>query len=154
MAKPKNLKVQLPYSTNSHISFCKVDIEYNHTQITKYRTWLKQACESEKRQLGELGYNFCSDNFLLDMNKQHLNHDYYTDIITFDFSEGKLVSGDIYISIERVKENAKTENTTFKTELKRVIIHGLLHLCGYKDKSPKEAKLMRQKEDYYLSLWP
>jgi len=105
---------------------------------------------AEKKTLEEISYVFCSDNYLLKINQNHLNHDTYTDIITFDYSEGNLISSEIYISIDRVKENAKTHSAAILDELHRVIIHGVLHLCGYKDKTTKEAEAMRRKEDLYL----
>ncbi len=99
----------------------------------------------------EITYVFCNDNFLLEMNKNFLDHDSFTDIITFDLSESKQeLQGEIYISIERVKENAKLYKTTFTDELHRVIFHGVLHLCGFKDKTPKDQKIMRENEDYCL----
>ena len=99
----------------------------------------------------EITYVFCDDNFLLEMNQNFLDHDSFTDIITFDLSESKQeLQGEIYISIERVKENAKLYKTTFTDELHRVIFHGVLHLCGFKDKTPKDQKIMRENEDYCL----
>jgi rRNA maturation RNase YbeY len=134
------------------IEFNLVDITYTLRNKTSIRAWLKQSIRKEEKKLGSLSFNLCSDEYLLQVNRQHLNHDYYTDIITFDFSEHPTVSGDIYISIDRVKDNAKTEGKKITNELNRVLIHGVLHLCGYKDKKPAEARLMREKEDYYLSL--
>lgn len=108
----------------------------------------------EKVPFGSLTYIFCSDDYLLDINRQYLNHDYYTDIITFDLSEGEgKVSGEIYISIDRVKDNAWQFNTSITEELHRVIFHGALHLCGYRDKTTKEATQMRVKENEYLARW-
>jgi probable rRNA maturation factor len=107
-----------------------------------------------KRKLDSLNYIFCTDEFLLQVNLDFLQHDYYTDIITFDLSESaKLVSGEIYISVDRVRENAQTNGVSFTEELHRVIFHGALHLCGYKDKKPPEIKAMRQAEDKYLALY-
>ena len=102
-------------------------------------------------KLGELSVIFCSDEFLLDMNKEYLNHDYYTDIITFDYVEGNIISGDLFVSLDRVKENAEMYNSRMLRELYRVVFHGTLHLCGYKDKTDEEQKVMRAKEDYYLN---
>jgi rRNA maturation RNase YbeY len=141
----------LPYLT-SEISFNTVDTSYTVKHKKNLRSWIKETISKEKKSLGEISFNFCSDEYLLSVNKEHLNHDYYTDIITFDFCENDIISGDIYISIDRVKENAKTENKTINNELHRVIIHGILHLCGYKDKKPADASVMREKEDFYLSL--
>ena len=151
MDKNKNLRVQLPYLTDE-IIFNNIDTSYILKGKRNVKKWVKKSIKSEKHSLGNISLSFCSDEYLLQVNRDHLNHDFYTDIITFDFCEGKLVSGDIYISIDRVKENAKSENKTIHNELCRVIIHGVLHLCGYKDKKPAEARLMREKEDYYLSL--
>ncbi|HLP55258.1 MAG TPA: rRNA maturation RNase YbeY [Fluviicola sp.] len=114
--------------------------------------WFTQVCEIEQKALGEITVIFCSDEYLLDMNRTHLNHDYYTDIITFDYSEGDIVSGDLFISIDRVADNAQELSNAFTDELNRVCVHGLLHLCGYKDKSSKEEQLMRAKEDEMLEL--
>ena len=100
----------------------------------------------------DLSFIFCDDMELLNKNSKYLNHDTLTDILTFDYSENNNISGDIYISIDRVKENAKTYKVTFENELDRVMIHGVLHLLGYKDKSKKDQKAMREKEDFYLSL--
>jgi probable rRNA maturation factor len=151
MAIPKTLKEPLPFLI-SEISFANVDHSFRPKQKTILRNWIHKTIEKEGLLSGTLSFNFCTDKHLLKMNREFLQHDYYTDIITFDFCENKIVSGDIYISVDRVKENAKTMGVLFPTEMKRVIIHGVLHLCGYKDKKPAEAKQMRQKEDYYLSL--
>lgn len=117
----------------------------------KLQKELLKLTDNEKQSLGEITVIFCSDEYLLKINQEYLKHDYYTDIITFDYSETPVVSGDLFISIERIKENAETEKTTFECEINRVIIHGVLHLCGYKDKSKEEEKLMREKENFYLS---
>lgn len=106
----------------------------------------------ECKEIGEISVILLSDEELLKINIDYLKHDYYTDIITFDFSEGCKISGELYISVDRVKENAQKYGYRFEQELKRVIIHGILHLCGYKDKSKKEQHEMRKKEDYYLAL--
>ncbi len=115
-------------------------------------SWINKVVESEKKILGELSYVFCSDEYLLEMNREHLNHDYYTDIITFDYCFENIVSGDLFISLDRVEENAKEFSITFQDELDRVCVHGVLHLCGYKDKSEADEILMRQKEDEKLKL--
>ena len=114
--------------------------------------WIIQTIDKEEFKLGEVNYIFCSDDQLLEKNIEFLNHDTLTDIISFDYTMGKLISGDIFISIDRVIENAKTFNTDFKDELNRVMIHGILHYCGYKDKTVDDKSLMRSKEDYYLTL--
>lgn len=114
--------------------------------------WLKHAVRLEKKALGEINYIFCDDEYLLKKNQDFLNHDTLTDIITFDYSEENKLSADIFISIERVKENALIFAVPFEKELKRVIIHGILHLIGYKDKSEEETKTMRSKENFYLAI--
>jgi rRNA maturation RNase YbeY len=124
----------------------------------KDRTGLKrfigQMVKKEGKQLAVLNYIFCSDNYLLDINKQYLKHDFFTDIITFPLSEkGQPINAEVYISVERVRENAGNYSGSFKKELLRVIFHGVLHLCGYKDKKPKDAALMRQMEDKWLALY-
>jgi probable rRNA maturation factor len=120
---------------------------------TLLKTWVQKIILSEKRKLKDLSYNFCSDEELFLKNKQFLNHTTYTDIITFDYSEENLISGEIYISIERVKENAEKFKITFDQELIRVMAHGVLHLCGYKDKSPIQQKQMRAAEDRAIKLF-
>jgi len=116
------------------------------------KTFLQKKIKSEKRQLGSLNYIFCSDKELLQINQSFLNHDYYTDIITFDLSDTKtnIIEGEIYISTDRVKENSKNFDTKLINELHRVVFHGVLHLCGYKDKSPQDQKIMRKKENAWL----
>ena len=126
------------------------DIDFTYPDEAVLRQWLDSVARKEGKILGEINIIFCSDEYLLKMNKQYLNHDYYTDVITFDYSDDQIISGDIFISVDRVKDNAQTYNQTFETELNRVIVHGILHLIGYKDKTDAEQKLMRQKEDYYL----
>ena len=116
--------------------------------ITK---WLKDAIGTEDKDLGEINYIFCDDQYLLKKNQGYLQHDTFTDIITFDYTEENRLSADIFISIERVKENAITFAVPFENELRRVIIHGVLHLMGYKDKSKEDAEKMRNKENFYLS---
>jgi probable rRNA maturation factor len=114
--------------------------------------WLHRAAKEEKKHIEGVQYIFCDDAYLHKINLEFLKHDNYTDIITFDYCIGDELISDIYISTERVKENAKIYEVSFKEELKRVMIHGLLHLCGYKDKSKDEAMQMREKENFYLSL--
>lgn len=120
----------------------------NEAQTTN---WISEVIFKENRKEGEINYVFCDDAFLHKLNIKYLDHDTLTDIISFDYNVGKELHGDIYISVERVKENAKDFSAEFDTELHRVIIHGILHLCGYKDKSEKELKVMRAKEDHYLN---
>jgi rRNA maturation RNase YbeY len=118
------------------------------------KAFISKQCQKEGVRIEALQYVFCSDAYLLDINKRFLNHDFYTDIISFDLSEqkGSLV-GDVYISIERVKENAKTEGNLYMHELLRVIFHGALHFCGYKDKKPADVKVMRSMEDKWLKAY-
>lgn len=118
-----------------------------------FDTWIRKVISSEEKQLGEINYIFCDDHYLYKINLKFLDHDTYTDIISFDNSEGDELNGDIFISIDRVTENAKEYNVDFSDELKRVMIHGILHLCGYGDKTESEAALMRQKEDEKIALF-
>jgi len=121
---------------------------------TKLKAFINQQCLKEGVHIKTLQYVFCSDQFLLDINTRYLNHNFYTDIISFDLSDkkGQLV-GDVYISIDRVKENAKTEGQLYMHELLRVIFHGALHFCGYKDKKPVDVKRMRSLEDKWLKAY-
>jgi|LakMenE18May11ns_1017448.scaffolds.fasta_scaffold9369023_2 probable rRNA maturation factor len=147
-------RAQLHYST-SPIQFNFIDYVFTLRNKTILRQWLIMVCKKEKVNAVMLSYNFCSDKFLLDINKKHLSHNYLTDIITFSLSDKKQeIVGDFYISIERVRQNAKTYNCPPLDELHRVLVHGLLHLCGYNDKTKKQALEMRKKEDEYLSLRP
>lgn len=119
------------------------------------KLWIRDAITEENSRLGILNYEFLTDEELLRMNREYLNHDTYTDIITFNSSNNnKIISGDIFISVDRVKENSEQNDQAFESELLRVIIHGVLHLCGFGDKHEKEKLLMRQKENYYLSKYP
>lgn len=115
--------------------------------------WLENLIREENYRPGEITYIFCDDAYLLKVNQDFLHHDYYTDIITFDYVKGKIISGDIFVSLQRISENAVLLEKDFNEELRRVIAHGVLHLCGYKDKSEEEKKEMRGKEDYYLSKY-
>jgi probable rRNA maturation factor len=129
------------------------DIKFSLRDQTSISDWITNVVTSNQFQVGEINYIFCSDNHLLSINQEYLNHDTYTDIITFDNScEESVVESDIYISIERVKENSDEYNIPFEKELHRVMIHGILHLLGMEDKSPDERKRMREKEDACLSL--
>lgn len=136
------------------ILFFEEDIKFSLNQKNKYKKWLKEVAKNENYHIQELNYIFCSDEYLFKINQQYLNHQTYTDIITFDNSEKpKIIEGDIFISIERITENSSNENNTFEKELIRVMSHGLLHLMGYKDKNPKEKTIMRQREDESISLF-
>ena len=134
------------------IHFFKQGTTFELPRPRKTAKWITKIIESEQGIAGELNYIFCSDKYLLGINQQFLNHDTLTDIITFGLDDPHQVSGEIYISIPRVRENAKTQNVPFHDELDRVIIHGVLHLLGYSDKSPRKKALMRKKEDACLSL--
>jgi rRNA maturation RNase YbeY len=120
---------------------------------TTYDLWITEACTTEGFLIHELNYIFCDDDYLLKINQDYLQHDYLTDIITFDYVSGKNVSGDLYISIDRVKENAKEFNVSFDNELKRVMIHGVLHLMGYSDKTEAATVEMRAKEEEKIKLF-
>lgn len=123
------------------------------TEINQNKKWLNQVISNEDKQEGIITYIFCNDDYLLEKNIRFLNHNTLTDVITFDYCEGNSVSGDIFISIQRVKENSEVFKVDFLTELNRVMVHGLLHLLGYKDKTESESSLMRKKENYYLSKY-
>lgn len=134
-------------------------IDYNYetdfrlTNEEIFTEWIESVIKSEGKNLGEIAYIFCNDSYLLEINQQYLNHDDLTDIISFDYSEDDLICGDIFISIERVQDNALDLGVSFEEELKRVIIHGVLHYCGYKDKSENDALLMRTKEDEKIKMF-
>ncbi|MBB5397342.1 rRNA maturation RNase YbeY [Mucilaginibacter sp. AK015] len=133
------------------ITFHEEDITYKLKNKTAVRKWITDAIVTEGYKLRELTYIFCTDEYLLQINRQYLNHDTYTDIITFDNSDQEgFIAGDIFISIERIRDNAAKFNVTEAQELHRVLIHGALHLVGYKDKSPADKKKMTSKEDFYL----
>lgn len=132
-----------------------ISFAFQTTCTLKNRTilkqWIKLVIENNNKKVGEIAYIFCSDEQLLEINKEFLNHDYYTDIITFDYSETDIVSGDLFISIDRIKDNAKTLDVSYQEELHRVIIHGILHLLGFKDKTDEESQNMRLLENECLS---
>lgn len=132
------------------ISF-NYEIDFVIEEEVRFLKWITNTIKEESRNEGEINYIFCSDNYLHKLNVDFLNHDTLTDIISFDYSVGKELHGEIYISIERVQENALNFKVSFKEEIARVIIHGILHYCGYKDKSVDDKMLMRSKEDYYLT---
>lgn len=117
------------------------------------KIWIEKIIISEEKKLGEINYIFCDDEYLLKINQDFLQHDYYTDIITFDSVKGKTISGEIFVSLQRIKDNACLISKNYDEEKKRVIAHGILHLCGYKDKTEEQQKEMRAKEDFYLNLF-
>lgn len=134
------------------ISYFNENIEFNFKGKALNNRWLRMVAGSEVRKIGDISIIFCSDNYILDVNMRYLQHDYFTDIITFDYCEGDRLSGDLFISIDSVRENALFYGVEFDDELNRVMVHGLLHLIGYDDHTEEEQKVMREKEDYYLSL--
>jgi rRNA maturation RNase YbeY len=136
------------------INFFTEDIKFDLPQKQKRKAWLKQIAQSENFKVGELNYIFCSDEYLYQINVDYLNHHTYTDIITFDNSEEeKVIEGDIFISINRVRENAQKHNQEETSELSRVVSHGLLHLMGYKDKTKTDAEVMRSKEALAIEIF-
>lgn len=134
------------------IYFFNQDIEFNLKYKRKLKQWIKSVVTSHRKTVGTVNYIFCSDSEILNINQKYLNHDYFTDIITFPYNEGDFVSADIFISIDTVKSNAHKFNKQFSNELYRVMIHGILHLLGYQDYTNEEKVLMRRKEDTYLDI--
>lgn len=135
-----------------NIHFFSEDTDYKPKQKSILRTWIKDTVSAEGYRLGEINFILCSDAYLLDINQQYLQHDTYTDIVTFDSSEtAAVIAGDIFISIDRVRENAAKFQVSEVDELHRVIIHGILHLCGYGDKKKEDKARMTEKEDFYLA---
>jgi len=138
----------------SKIHFHSEEINFKAPSAPSLKKWLLQLAKMENSNIKEINYIFCSDKYLLQINKEYLDHHYFTDIITFDNSETEgNIEGDIFISVDRVKENAESYTVSFELELQRVMAHGLLHLLGYKDKSTKEQSLMRERENFYLELF-
>ena len=131
--------------------FCE-DIKFTYKNKLANNRWLKMVAGSEIRKIGDINVIFCSDNYILDVNMKYLQHDYFTDIITFDYCEGKVLSGDLFISVDSLRENSIEFGTDFEEELHRVIVHGVLHLIGYDDHTEEDKKVMRQKENYYLQM--
>ena len=125
---------------------------YKFSLSDRTKDWLINLITNEGKKAGEINYIFCDDEYLLKVNQDFLQHDYYTDVITFDYVKGKTIAGDIFVSLPRISENAETHSKDFNVELHRVLAHGILHLCGYKDKTDDEVKEMRNKEDYYLNI--
>ena len=140
--------------TTERISFQTQDIKLVLKEKNKIRSWIVDSIKNEGKKMGDIAYIFCSDEYLLGINQQYLHHDDYTDIITFDYTEGERISGDIFISVERIVENSSQLKTPHEEELHRVMIHGVMHLCGYKDKRPKDRAQMTVKENQYLGLLP
>lgn len=137
------------------INFFTEGLEHTLKGKRSIRSWIQNAIISEGKLAGAINIIFCSDEYLYKLNIEYLQHDTYTDIISFNLSDdNEIISGDIYISLDRAKDNAKKFKQLLITELKRLIIHGVLHLCGYKDKTQKDKKLMTEKENYYLALLP
>ena len=134
------------------IRYFTEDIRFQYKGKRLTSNWLKKIAEQEEKRIGQIGIIFCSDPYLLGINREYLGHDYYTDIITFDYCEGKLLGGDLFISIDTVRDNAAFYGTTFENELHRVIVHGVLHLMGYDDHSDADTAAMRAAEDRALAL--
>ena len=136
------------------VYFSYADKQLNYSNKTALKLFVETIFIKEKKPLSSIRYIFCSDEYLLDINRTALNHDYYTDIITFDLSEpNEPIESEVYISIDRVKDNAIQQQVSFQDELCRVVFHGALHLCGYKDKKKEDILMMRKKEDYYLKMF-
>ena len=125
------------------------DIDFQFRNKTRTNRWLRLVAESEIKRIGDISIIFCSDNYILDVNQKYLQHDYFTDIITFDYCEGDRLSGDLFISVDSVRENSIEYGTDFADELNRVIVHGLLHLIGYDDHTEADVAVMRKKENYF-----
>lgn len=136
------------------VSFHNSHPDFLFLNTVRIQEWLNTTLLAENFNLGRLSYTFLNDNELHSMNVKFLNHDTLTDVITFDYNQGNIIIGEIYMSIDRIRENAKDKNIDFSDEFHRIIIHGLLHLMGYKDKTTKDKMEMTSKEDYYLSLLP
>ena len=134
------------------IRYFQEDIRFDLKQKMQNNRWLKMVAGSELRRLGAINIIFCSDRYILDVNMKYLQHDYFTDIITFDYCEKDVLAGDLFISIDSVRENALYYGTEFADELNRVMVHGLLHLIGYDDHTPEQTAEMRRKENYYLEM--
>lgn len=140
-----------PEQPEQSISFFFEDVAFELPDEQSLQAWLLSVAEAEGKPIWEIGYIFCSDEHLRGINVEFLDHDYYTDIITFDYSDDARMQGEIYISSERVAENAETNRVSFHHELCRVMVHGVLHMAGYKDKTPEDEAAMRNKEDFYLA---
>jgi rRNA maturation RNase YbeY len=134
------------------IEFFSEDIDFDLINLEKSSSWILNSIQNENKKDGDINFIFCSDSYLLKINQDYLKHDTYTDIVTFNYVENSIISGDLFISIDRIKENAIAAKVDFFHELHRVMIHGVLHLIGYDDKNPSDAQEIRAKEDFYLAL--
>lgn len=134
------------------ITYQSIDVKRPKIKARECTAWIKKVASGHGKKVGEIAYIFCSDAKILETNRQYLSHDYYTDIITFDYSEGDTISGDIFISVDTVKSNAEGLGIAFDDELSRILIHGILHLCGFKDKKPADKAEMTRQEDAALEL--
>jgi len=134
------------------ITYQSIDVKRPKIKARECTAWIKKVASGHGKKVGEIAYIFCSDEKILETNRQYLSHDYYTDIITFDYSEGDTISGDIFISVDTVKSNAEGLGIAFDDELSRILIHGILHLCGFKDKKPADKAEMTRQEDAALEL--
>ena len=134
------------------ISYHAEDISFPKIKRREITNWIKEIASDYNKRVGEISYIFCSDEKILQINQQYLNHDYYTDIITFDYSEENTISGDLFLSLDTIKSNSEKYHVDYQQEMYRVIIHGILHLCGLKDKTPEEEKIMRDSENRALTI--
>jgi len=135
------------------IEFFNEDVELPDLQYGPINEWLSKTAKIYNFQVAQLNFIFCSDNYLLKLNQDYLNHDYYTDIITFNYNELSYISGDIFISVDRVKDNANLYGIEYRVELLRVLVHGVLHLIGFNDSTDSEEKIMREKEDEHINYF-
>ena len=135
------------------IQYIAEEVKLPSLQKQKINRWIKETAAGYDKKIGEIAYIFCSDQKILEVNNQYLQHDYYTDIITFDYSEGSVISGDIFISLDTVKSNAQDFGVDFEHEILRILIHGILHLCGQDDKTPEKRIEMTRKEDLALAMY-
>lgn len=134
------------------ISYYAEDVKLPAIKKRETSSWIKEVASGYNKKTGDISYIFCSDEKILEVNKQYLQHDYFTDIITFDYTEGNVISGDLFISLDTVKSNAQQFNSSYEDELYRIIIHGILHLCGINDKGPGEREMMEKEENKALAL--
>lgn len=134
------------------VHYFREDTNFNFKNKRFNSAWLNEVAHNEGKVLGDINIIFCSDPYLLEINRTYLKHDFYTDVITFDYCEGNILTGDIFISVDTVKDNASFYNVEFSTEMSRVIVHGLLHLIGYDDHTQEDQMVMREKENFYIDL--